>query len=559
LGCADCHAATVSADRTVIGNHTNSLLNIKFSGINRNGDSPTYNNSSTTVPTGATKALATAGYTCSNVYCHSVGSLGTAGNIVNAGGVKFRSVAWNGTGIGCDGCHGDQAGKVHPVYATGMAGYSTANSHVQHVENSAVSCDYCHNNTVTQAAIPPTQLRLNNYSGHLNRTVDIRFKLNGGKFGNYSAAQGKKTCSATACHGNVSPKWGANTTNNACTKCHGTPTASITAANRYFVAPPLNTAGTQGTLTGNGQVSNDPKVGAHQTHLRFLNGFSNYSTVDFRCEGCHGTLPTSGTHANGSSSPAFQGMATNRGARSPSFSATNLTCSNTYCHNPAGTGGTLNTANAGLAIQPSWSSASYLGDTAKTQANCNRCHKSPGDSGFTASFNHGATVIADDCSGCHGHNGNTAGIAGQRHLDGKKYGGGNCDSCHGYQVGSWAAKSERIPAVPEGKGAHEKHIAHLVARYSVTLDPATNQFGSDYAGSNGSWTNVCGVCHGSATHNPSEASGGTGRTISFAAGRQFGASAPVYNGVIGSSSSANPKTCSNISCHYFTTPVWSTY
>jgi hypothetical protein len=34
---------------------------------------------------------------------------------------------------------------------------------------------------------------------------------------------------------------------------------------------------------------------------------------------------------------------------------------------------------------------------------------------------------------------------------------------------------------------------------------------------------------------------------------------PLYNGVSGTSSGTTGKTCSNISCHYFITPLWSTY
>ena len=42
------------------------------------------------------EVVGAAGYTCNNVYCHSVGNVGTSGQVVNAGGTKFRSVNWNG-------------------------------------------------------------------------------------------------------------------------------------------------------------------------------------------------------------------------------------------------------------------------------------------------------------------------------------------------------------------------------------------------------------------------------------------------------------------------------
>jgi hypothetical protein len=56
-----------------------------------------------------------------------------------------------------------------------------------------------------------------------------------------------------------------------------------------------------------------------------------------------------------------------------------------------------------------------------------------------------------------------------------------------------------------------------------------------------------------------EAVGGTGRTIAFPASYQFGAAAPVYNGVVGVSSATTLKSCSNLSCHFDSTPVWSAY
>lgn len=253
-------------------------------------------------------------------------------------------------------------------------------------------------------------------------------------------------------------------------------------------------------------------------------------------------------------------MANNRNAMSPSWVAASLTCSNTYCHNPAGTGGTLNSANVGLRSFVSWTSSSYLSQAStKTQANCNRCHKVPEDAGFSSTFGHGSMATSSDCSGCHGHNGETSGVFGQRHMDGKKYGAGSCDSCHGYQVGSWAAKAERT-STTEGKStsAHEKHISYLLARYNSFVPSGLNPNGDQFASGN-SWTYVCGVCHDTSTHNMNEAIPGTGRTISIKTEYKFGGVNPTYNGTVGQSSSVKSKVCLNTSCHYFTSPVWSTY
>jgi len=379
----------------------------------------------------------------------------------------------------------------------------------------------------------------------------------------------------TKCHKHNA---GFSSKNMLCNSCHGdSNVATITAANRYVVAPPLSTTGITGTLTGNGQVSNNPKVGAHQTHLKFLNGFSSYSTVDFRCQGCHGPLPTDYTHGltAGSSIPAFQALATNRGARTASFNAVNLTCSNTYCHNPAGTGGTLAAANAGAAVFPSWTSANYLNDTTrKSQTNCNRCHKVPGDAGFTFQSVHGSMTTDDshDCSGCHGHNGDAAGRVGQRHMDGIRYGAGDCNTCHDYDTvgGLWGKSGTNYGGyspVAEGWGAHAKHIDYIKTRLSlVTLDPTNQTFGT------GVPAQVCGTCHTNIAqnHNMGGSTGDTtGRMINFGDGTfRIGGSNgtsfklvsnPLYNGTSGTSSLTQGKTCSNISCHYLTTPLWSTY
>jgi hypothetical protein len=290
-----------------------------------------------------------------------------------------------------------------------------------------------------------------------------------------------------------------------------------------------------------------------------LNGFSNYSTIDYRCESCHGTLPTSGTHAvTGTSTPqgAFKNIANKWGALAPTYTGT--TCGTTYCHNPAAYG--VMPLNPGTNTAPSWTDATYLADGGKSLANCQKCHLVPGSAGFTKQAAHtGAAATTDatanQCNGCHGHNGDKTGVLGQRHIDGILSAAGNCDSCHGYQVGSWASKAERS-GVAEGKGAHEQHIAYLTARYGVTLTPAGDAFGSGT-----SWTSVCGVCHNGATHSTGEAIPGTGRNISIQPAYWFGTGTgtPTYNGVVGQSSSAYPKNCSNVSCHFMTTPVWSTY
>jgi predicted CxxxxCH...CXXCH cytochrome family protein len=367
----------------------------------------------------------------------------------------------------------------------------------------------------------------------------------GATLGNHFDTDGKD---CTKCHKHNK---GFGAKNMTCTSCHGdNAVTDITPDNRYVIAPPISRDDAIGTLTGTGQVSNDHKVGAHQTHLRFFNGFSNYSTVDFRCQSCHGTLPSSTpttdfTHANGTSVPAFQGLAV-RGGMSPSFISGNLTCSNTYCHNPAASSVLKKATNTGSNVFPSWTSAKLLGDTRKTQANCGVCHKSPGDAGFEPAATHNNMTITTSCKGCHGHEGDDQGGLGQRHMDGKLYGSGACNTCHGYLASTWG-----LPETPVinagGAGAHAAHITYLTTKLNtITLNPDADS----YAGGGASWTNVCGVCHdnvgGKHMDNIVD--------VKFNNNYQYGTFTPVYNGTPGG---AGNKSCSNLSCHYFTTPLWS--
>ncbi len=473
---------------------------------------------------------------CTTAYCHSSGQAADGGSTP-----VYSSVTWSSGSLNCGSCHKN------------MDGDSTApGSHVAHAQSAAISCGNCHNGYTETTANVTThvdKLIFTSFTGTAAGTTYSQASTSavGNNFG---------TCSASSCHGSATVAWGANTTNNTCTKCHGTGTAgTVDGTNRYVVAPPQDLAGNSGTYSDLGQVSNDPQVGAHQTHLRVFNGLTSTTgqfTLDNRCEFCHGTLPTSGMHANGSAVPVFSGLSTSGGKVSAAYS--NGACSNTYCHNPAGATGGLAAGNAGLATAPTWTQASYVSGNTKTQTNCNRCHLVPDDGAFTSSTNHtGYTVSVTDCSGCHGHNGDNQGSLGQRHMDGIKYGGGSCDSCHGYQTTSWASATQRAI---EGKGAHAKHVAYLATLGTVTSNPATDQFGNGVF-----WDAVCGKCHGGATHTTSEPIGGTGRQITVASEYVFSTGTTTYNAwnSINQSSSVNPKTCSNISCHYQTTPVWSAY
>lgn len=481
--CATCHGLTVaSGDSPVTSNinHVNTVKEVQFS--NRSAASGSYTS---------------AGKTCA-VACHSDGR----------GAASITTPVWGTQATGaCGTCHktaaiGSLASGSHPTHFSGTVLGATD-----------TICTSCH---------------AHNGSGATH--------VNGAITANYT---GGGSCATNNCHANMTPPtWGVNTTNTTCTKCHGTGTVgTIDGTNRDMVAP------VGGTLSGTGQVSNNAKVGAHKTHLRYLNGFSNYSTVDYRCESCHGTLPSVGTHANGSSTPNFQSLATKWGARTADFTAGS--CNNTYCHNPAGTGGTMDAANAGSNTVPSWTGAAYIADGGKSLTNCQLCHKVPGSDGFSKASAHGSMMTdasANQCNTCHGHNGDATGVTGRRHIDGILYVNGTCDSCHGYppmtQVDLDARSGGYVNAKLETAGGGGHHKTHLLPTII-----ASDGFAP------------CLPCHPSDTLGFHMQGGGTVQTanvnVFYAADTDYRFDDSRAKRYI-----SGGKTCSNVSCHFQPTPAW---
>jgi predicted CxxxxCH...CXXCH cytochrome family protein len=455
--------------------------------------------------------------TCSTASCHA-NPYGT---------LSVTTPVWGAeTATHCTGCH-NGVGAF-----TGIGSAPATGSHGVHMTMGA-SCGQCHTGASTS----------NGGNGHKDGTVSVAngYPANVVK---HAAGTYSGTCATSTCHSSFgTPVWGVSTANDFCTKCHGTPTGSgiISAAsnNRYLVAPSAPVG------TDVGQVSANVKTGAHQTHLRFFNGFSNYSTPDYRCEACHGTLPAANSfiHADGSASPQgkFQNLATNWGRMTAPTYTTGGSCSNTYCHNPAGSGGTLTAGMGGTNSAPSWTDYAYLADgTHKTLANCNKCHKVPGESGFTG-FNHGAITIADSCVGCHGHEGDTQGSVGMRHMDGIKFGGGStCNSCHGYPPLSPADFASRgggfVDASLEnyaGGGGH--HAVHLLSTVTIA-DGFT----------------PCLPCHPNSYHNQ----GGGNVSKSNVNVNDVADTGYRFDSNRSKRYDAVSMSCSNVSCHFQPTTSW---
>ncbi|MDD2365650.1 MAG: CxxxxCH/CxxCH domain-containing protein [Desulfuromonadaceae bacterium] len=448
--------------------------------------------------TNITKHSTSSVLTCSTATCHA--------DPYSVGGLVITP-SWSATSTGCAACH---TGINKVITASGP----NTGSHTLHMAISGAVCIQCHA-TGTTATTAATFA-----NGHADGNIDVAnvgYSLEKTKGSPYT------TCATASCHGTYNPPtWGASTGNALCTKCHGTPAASATNANMA------------------------PAIGAHQAHV---NGVTSYGySRELTCSECHNSSATVTftDHMNGNIvNVVFTNASTatdNSVAAAWSGTDVNGTCT-TYCH-----GASLkNGDTTGTNRTPSWS-ANLMTGTKLTD--CAMCHGNPPAS---VAGSHGSADPTTSCTTCHSHFNATGGFDNETnrrlHIDGiVQSSGGSCNGCHGYESGSWDAA---IAINPEGKGAHEAHITYLTTnRFTVTLSPASDTYGSV----NPSWTNVCGVCHTGGTHMSNSVDVNISSTYLFGT-----TGSTLYSGTAGGSSADTPKTCSNISCHYFTTPIWSTY
>jgi predicted CxxxxCH...CXXCH cytochrome family protein len=487
------------------------------------------------------KAVGSAPGKCSTGSCHEDGR----GNFV-------ASPTWGSTVPNCSACH---------------ATLPDTGSHVQHITGVGVTCGNCHRGAV-QGTTAPTL--------HMNGVVDV-YKTTPGDFGGGYPAAGKTkgsdfaSCTTVNCHGRLSPVWGANTPNYQCTKCHGKGVllANYSTATHQQAAPGYDGTGLgvgrqTGTVTSN--VSSDPKVGAHDTHMRSLNNLGKPAA----CSDCHVVPATAfiAGHMDGSSLPTWSNLVQNKetipgSARPYTYNSNSVlvstydsltgTCSNTYCH-----GGTL---PGGTDKSPKWNDSTYL--TGNRAVDCAKCHGYPPET--STRLPHTPPESYTDCAGCHPHNGSrdsTDPLLGRDfHMNGNLEATGYCNTCHDYDTrGTDGLLWGKSQMAVEGFGAHAMHINYLKKRMNVT----TMNANEDHYGT-ANFDGVCGVCHSRDINDHQQSNRTTStRNINFgdvahAAARQFGANPPQYNGLTGESSATRPKTCSNIDCHYKTSPIWQPY
>jgi len=552
---------------------------------------------------------------CSNVYCHSNSKVGTP-----LGSYAPVLAKWNSgvTNQKCNYCHGTQSQTPKdtdttfakysstgvPNYATAGLGTYSANSHKKHILSYGTTnyrdtqvCYNCHAATLAMntdsggAGVP----KFRPYSSrHTSGGYNVKMSaVNGGTY-----VSGTKTCNNVTCHGGAgsSAIWGAKL---GCQGCHGGAAFSENYGATFWsdgTTSKIDTT-TSWVGTGHGKLSGS-YTGQNKTGA--VNPAANFSSADM-CEYCHSSsvshkLSTNPFRLNNWSTATFGrnatclqchatgstvGVTTALGSKrvatasfvdSSHYGADHLTSANKGgqfcwdCHNPHGEGNTymlrnklaqnslangapvvaqqINTWSKLTTQPPVWASYANIGGTGI----CQECHTT------TTRFKNDASTWAADsahnagtrCTDCHSHNGTTRTTA--------FAGAGNCDTCHGYQNTTWGV-SPKIDSTGRGVGAHEVHITYLTTkRFTVTLQPA-NPATDAYGSANPSWTNVCGVCHTGGTHMGNGVEVFVSNNPTYFFGDGVIQTKTLYNGTPGVSGN---KSCSNISCHYFTSPVWST-
>jgi predicted CxxxxCH...CXXCH cytochrome family protein len=432
-------------------------------------------------------------------------------------------VASRGT---CNACHGQGGAGAPPPDLSGQSSPSApgAGSHAVHLtagaSHAAVSCAECH---VVPAAVDSP--------GHIDNDGG-RAEVVFGTLARSSAsspayAPGTQTCSSTYCHGPATPAW----TNPppsaaACGTCHGLPPppphspltdcsrchGQVIAKGGTFVRADLHVNGTveftvncascHGTAPSGGPPpdlagSSDPTVRGVGAHALHLSAGPTHAAVP--CAECH-LIPSRYDSPGHRDTPppaevTFGSLAKAGGAK-PTYDASTLTCSGTYCH---------------AAATPTW--------TAPKPA-CGTCH------GLAPPPPHPPVT---DCSRCHGMviDGSRSFVRPDKHIDGQIDVAMTCSSCHGSgangapppDLGGGSDVSRR------GVGAHQAHLTggasgrpvacaecHVVPStigshgLGGTWGPASVKF-SGTAVANGfapAWDPASGTCTGTYCHGPDD-------------------------------------------------------
>ena len=354
LACIECHAKTVTADRTLAAGtaHINGFGD--YSGA-KAGKGTTY-----TTATGV----------CSASYCHTDGKGTPISLVVNN---------WHaGTTLTCAGCHGIDATPAftsvagEPNYATAGGGLLRSNSHQSHTTNivgytGAASCDICHTNTVNTAG---TAIKAG--SMHLNKGMDVNFNAARATATWNSVA---KTCNNISCHGGQNSTWG-DFASAGCIVCHG----SLSATHGIHINDLL----TNGTVTfynftavrNTGTVYRIGCANCHPTDLSKHRNGQVELTINKNKTGANFVATLNSLATADGINVANSGITGTAGS--------NVVCAASYCHS---NGRIIPLIAGDFKASPNWYAA------AMTTNRCGMCHDNPpqylGQSHYNPSSNIG--------------------------------------------------------------------------------------------------------------------------------------------------------------------------
>ncbi len=436
VGCATCHATTVSTDTAMAGAgyplHVNGARDVSGTSVGTWGGSGTP--------------------TCTSSRCHSSG--------VRVGTVQYYTENWaTGSAItNCKGCHGRHTDNAFTSIAgepnyTNVPASSKYNSHRAHV-TAATDCRTCHNSTIASSlkidgASPAKHM---DFDGLPDITFAAPYAA-----GTYNSAS--RTCTV-GCHGSGTPTWGGGTV--LCLQCHNSAEGDalgngIPNGISTEWATKGHGAAAGGTLTSalggcdychDLSASHTPTGSTNPYRLRFA------ATDNTLCLRCHATGDAGIAVSSAGTVLALENSSRNVdkahfGSRHQTGEGGKLCWD---CHDPHGTATNILMVKSNVALASStygvptttkpvtFTARAVAGDFVKTTGSprtgvCQACHD-PGkgtdaaigstkywrwdgtDLGGGASTHQSGTI----CTQCHEHGNQFAGA------------GGDCLGCHGGQT-----------------------------------------------------------------------------------------------------------------------------
>ena len=554
FNCVDCHAQVITnTDNKTLANkakHVNAAVNYSGARANKGLDTSAAKNGE-----------------CSNVYCHSNGNPNATVFTSMTGSKNWNTSTY--TISTCNKCHGKSNAIGYPDYANGGtgAGIATANLHPGHLNGmtDTIACSDCHRRSIDTLVAN----KFRPYSTmHLSGGANVNFNTANVKIGSkatQSTVGMQVTCSNLNCHGQATPIWGGGKAGSGaagvrtCTKCHGDAASSYANYSAPQIAPGYNGTGTDTSMTKT--LPTDPRVGAHQRHL-----LTNVVSAPVKCGECHVTLAgasdaiamRSASHWNMTTATiTFGSLAKSNSHTSAAVAkpAGIAQCNNVYCHT-----GKYDSGSGA----PFWNMTGFVKETGTTVGQCVKCHAMPptGYAGHPATLSNLSSMsnIYNRCGSCHTNLSSSASTVSNVFTDKAKHVNGtieyvaNCNACHAYDLTGGGTTWTPALSGGAGTGAHIKHIAFIKSRLSIATLTANGQtFGV------GEPAGVCGTCHSNtlADHNNGS------RQITFGAGGTTNTMGAGYGGsmslLLGGSNpyfNTTGKSCSNIVCHYASTPNW---